>query len=149
MLRRSQACTPGSPLHLAGVQAAWSSAAVQEVGSTSSGDNLLFYLAGNRRPLSTAAALGRVCLWLGRRSFWAHLPLRRLSLVFQGCVRTGYIWKDIRVPAPQGFLSLLISTLSLLRDPLLLWQPWAVEFPSKIHTHTFITWLNSNLTRAF
>lgn len=58
MLRRSQARTPGSPIHLGGVQAVLSSAAVQKVGSTSAGDNLLFFLGGTRRPLLLSSCIG-------------------------------------------------------------------------------------------
>lgn len=42
-----------------------------------------------------------------------------------------YLERCQGVSSAQGLLSLLISTLSLLRDQLLLLQPWAVEFPSK------------------
>lgn len=38
--------------------------------------------------------------WLRRRgSFWTHLLLRSLSLVFRGCAHAGPIWKDARVAA--------------------------------------------------
>lgn len=78
----------------------------------------------------------------GEVQFLDPSPIEKtLPRVSRPGVCTRYIWKDV--------LSLLISTLSLLWDWLLLLQPWAAEFPSKIQIHTFITWLESNLTRAF